>query len=218
MKVLGRRRKHSSLSHSLTLSMPLCLSVSLSLSFSVTLSHLLACLSVAWLARDVVSVCKYAGSRSLGLFFEYIYHQQLELSDSQFVLRSKFSNRASVLIIITVFPNVLTNLFSLLSLYHSFFFYIFLTMSSDTPVDVAIATAPNDIKAVPKLLGDITAGVDALASGGDEARHDLLVKARTLVQALETPRETMVKHCWAQVSSAVSIVACSLSCSRPQVL
>lgn len=67
------------------------------------------------------------------------------------------------------------------------------------PVDVSIATSPNDVEAIPDLLKQIVAGVDALETGGDEARHDLLVKARTMVQALETPRETMVKHCWAQV-------------------
>lgn len=66
-------------------------------------------------------------------------------------------------------------------------------------VDVAIAIQPNNAEAVPDLLKQITAGVSALETGGDEARHDLLIKARTLVQSLETPRETMVKHCWAQV-------------------
>lgn len=73
--------------------------------------------------------------------------------------------------------------------------------NGNTPVvDVAVAITPNDVPAVPTLVKQINVGADALASGGDEARHDLLIKARTLVQALETPRETMVKHCWAQVS------------------
>ena len=78
-------------------------------------------------------------------------------------------------------------------------------MSTDTPVNIAIATAPNDAVAVPGLLADITAGVDALSSGSDKARQDLLLKARTLVQALETPRETMAKHCWAEVGSSSSL-------------
>jgi hypothetical protein len=82
-------------------------------------------------------------------------------------------------------------------------------VNGDQPaVDVSIAISPNNIDAVPSLLKDITAGVAALETGGDEARHDLLIKARTLVQSLETPRETMVKHCWAQVRGFH--VACSL--------
>lgn len=67
-----------------------------------------------------------------------------------------------------------------------------------TTLDVSVALAPNDIDSIPALLKDITAGVDKLATGGDQARYDLIVKARTMMQALETPRETMVKHCWAQ--------------------
>ncbi|KAK8087155.1 O-methyltransferase- family 2 [Apiospora phragmitis] len=55
--------------------------------------------------------------------------------------------------------------------------------------------------AVPGLVKQINAGVDALGTGGDEARHALLVKARNLMQALETPRETMIKHCWAQADA-----------------
>lgn len=72
-------------------------------------------------------------------------------------------------------------------------------------VDVSIAISPNNIDAVPSLLKDITAGVAALETGGDEARHDLLIKARTLVQSLETPRETMVKHCWAQTGAMAGL-------------
>lgn len=68
------------------------------------------------------------------------------------------------------------------------------------PINVSIATSPNNIAAVPELLREITAGVEALTTGGDAARHELIIKARAMVQALETPRETMIKHCWAQVS------------------
>lgn len=75
--------------------------------------------------------------------------------------------------------------------------------ANDSPVDVSIATSPNNIDAVPELLEQITKGIGALSTGGDEARHELLIKARTLVQSLETPRETMIKHCWAQVRFCV---------------
>lgn len=69
-------------------------------------------------------------------------------------------------------------------------------------VDKAVATSPNNMDAVAGLVKQINFGADALDTGGDEARHALLVKARSLMQALETPRETMIKHCWAQVSTA----------------
>jgi hypothetical protein len=71
--------------------------------------------------------------------------------------------------------------------------------SQEAPIDINIAIRPNDIDAVPGLIKELQAGLDGLASGGDAARHEMLIKARTLTQALETPRETMVKHCWAQV-------------------
>ncbi|KAF6785942.1 sterigmatocystin 8-o-methyltransferase, partial [Colletotrichum musicola] len=65
-------------------------------------------------------------------------------------------------------------------------------------IDPAISTLP-DISAASNLLEYFGAvNVENLASAGTEARQDLLIKARSLVQALETPRETMVKHCWAQ--------------------
>ena len=71
--------------------------------------------------------------------------------------------------------------------------------SDPTPIDVSTALSPNDIDAVPDLVKEIQASTDALATSGDEARHELVIKARSLVQALETPRETMIKHCWAQL-------------------
>lgn len=74
-------------------------------------------------------------------------------------------------------------------------------MASASPINVSIAAQPNDVNAVAGLVKELQAGVDGLTAGGDAARHDLLIKARTLMQALETPRETMVKHCWGQVSN-----------------
>ncbi len=67
------------------------------------------------------------------------------------------------------------------------------------PLDISIGIKPNDIEAVPGILEEIKAGVDALATGGNVARQDLLLKARALVHAAETPRETMARHCWEQV-------------------
>lgn len=74
------------------------------------------------------------------------------------------------------------------------------TQQGQFPVDVSIATEPNNIEAVPTLLKEITQTFDIFTTS-NVGRKDLLAKCRTLVQALETPRETMIYHCWAQVST-----------------
>ncbi|SPJ88008.1 related to O-methyltransferase [Fusarium torulosum] len=73
-------------------------------------------------------------------------------------------------------------------------------------VEISIVTSPNNLEAVPGLLTDLKAGVSALSAGGREARQDLLIKARTLVQSLETPQETMLKHCWAQTGAMSGLI------------
>jgi len=73
-------------------------------------------------------------------------------------------------------------------------------------VDVAIASAPNDIAAVPGLLNDMSFLKNNLdVSSSREGRLYLLDKARALVQALETPRETMLKHVGAETSAFFTI-------------
>jgi hypothetical protein len=67
-------------------------------------------------------------------------------------------------------------------------------------VDVSVALRPNNPESVPGLIQDISATGHALNSDDGASRLRLLEKARDLVRALETPRETMIKHCWAQVS------------------
>lgn len=57
------------------------------------------------------------------------------------------------------------------------------------PVHISVALAPNNIDAVPKLLEEITAGVEALKIGGDQARQELAIKARDMMLALEAPRD-----------------------------
>lgn len=66
-------------------------------------------------------------------------------------------------------------------------------------VDFSIAVRPNDLDAVPGIVKGIVEMANALSPGDETARHALLIQARSLVQALETPRETMTKHTWAQV-------------------
>ena len=67
-------------------------------------------------------------------------------------------------------------------------------------VDVSAALRPNDPESVPGLIQDISDASHDLDSDDGVSRLRLLGKARDLVRALETPRETMIKHCWAQVS------------------
>lgn len=82
--------------------------------------------------------------------------------------------------------------------------------SAEGLVDLSVAIGPNDAQAVPELVKSIVEGFGDLPSGGDRARHALILHARNLVQALETPRESMIKHTWAQVS-----LACLSSFSNP---
>jgi hypothetical protein len=74
------------------------------------------------------------------------------------------------------------------------------------PVDISIATRPSNIHEVPNILKDIEIGINGLATSDDEYRKDVLVKCRALVQALETPRETMVDHCWGQVNTEAHLL------------
>lgn len=65
--------------------------------------------------------------------------------------------------------------------------------------DLSIALQPCDLDAVPDYVEQINKLGTQVAEGNVQSRFDLLKAARGLVNALETPRETMIKHCWAQV-------------------
>lgn len=71
--------------------------------------------------------------------------------------------------------------------------------NTSVPVDLLIATRPNSAEAIPGLLEEVIKGVNSLATGTEEDRKDVLLKCRALARAIETPRETMVDHCWGQV-------------------
>ncbi|KAI1337191.1 S-adenosyl-L-methionine-dependent methyltransferase [Xylariaceae sp. FL0016] len=77
--------------------------------------------------------------------------------------------------------------------------------TNDRMVDVAIALAPTDLKSVPRLLEEMSSGLDKLNGEDHQFRHEFLLKARSLVQALETPRETMIKHTWAQLRALAGL-------------
>lgn len=67
--------------------------------------------------------------------------------------------------------------------------------------DVSIALKAANIDAVPSLIKDINSLSEVLDSDDSEARLKLMAKAKSLWQSLETPRETMLRHTWAEVSS-----------------
>lgn len=71
-------------------------------------------------------------------------------------------------------------------------------------VDVSVALKANNLGSVAELTQEISSLGAQVSSGDEQARLALVEKARSLVRALETPRETMIKHCWAQVSTKLS--------------
>lgn len=80
--------------------------------------------------------------------------------------------------------------------------------------DERIAITPTAAEDVPDLLNEVATfgkeySVDA------RGRMKLLEAARSLVYALETPREAMIRYCWAQVSSSrgsIFIAFCQGNC------
>lgn len=73
--------------------------------------------------------------------------------------------------------------------------------NADSVVDVSVALSATDLESVPRLSAEIGSLGATISKGDNHARLELLRKARALVNALEAPRETMIKHCWAEVSS-----------------
>lgn len=67
-------------------------------------------------------------------------------------------------------------------------------------VDISVGKVPNNLEAIPQLLEEFAGDAAALTTGGDDARQRLLTTSRSIVQALETPHETMLQHCFAQVA------------------
>lgn len=62
-----------------------------------------------------------------------------------------------------------------------------------------IPISPSAPQEVPGLLSQIASHGDAFLNVDPDARLKLLEDARALVNALETPRESMIRYCWAQV-------------------
>ncbi|KAK9778976.1 putative O-methyltransferase domain-containing protein [Seiridium cardinale] len=65
-------------------------------------------------------------------------------------------------------------------------------------VGISIAKNPADLGAVLPTLKYLNTRLPSLAAAGDDGRSGMLQAAWKLVLSLETPRETMLRHCWAQ--------------------
>ncbi|KAI1463482.1 uncharacterized protein F4812DRAFT_468603 [Daldinia caldariorum] len=71
-----------------------------------------------------------------------------------------------------------------------------------------IALKPCDLASLDthvRRINELSSSVSAVDNG---ARLELVAAARRLVRALETPRETMIKHCWAQPSAMTALTTC----------
>ncbi|KAL2219261.1 o-methyltransferase [Thermoascus aurantiacus ATCC 26904] len=67
----------------------------------------------------------------------------------------------------------------------------------DPSIDL-IATSPCDGESVPGLLAEIASYGEVFSHNDRRGRLQLLRAARSLVRALETPRETIIRLCWAE--------------------
>ncbi|KAL2827290.1 S-adenosyl-L-methionine-dependent methyltransferase [Aspergillus pseudoustus] len=75
--------------------------------------------------------------------------------------------------------------------------------------DNEVAIRPNAADEVPDLLKKVTSLGGAYANITDEnTRAEFLDTARSLVYALETPREAMIRYCWSQSTLYAAIETC----------
>ncbi|KAF5007202.1 hypothetical protein FDECE_6464 [Fusarium decemcellulare] len=75
-------------------------------------------------------------------------------------------------------------------------------------VDLSLATRANNLQAVPNLVEDIKVLSKNLEAGSENVRHELFLKARSLVQSLQTPRELMLQHTWADPGLNAALISC----------
>ncbi|KAF4972242.1 hypothetical protein FSARC_1139 [Fusarium sarcochroum] len=73
--------------------------------------------------------------------------------------------------------------------------------------DISIALKATDINAVPSLIDEINSLGKGLNEDDSESRIKLMAKAKSLWQSLETPRETMLRHTWAEPSLHCALTA-----------
>lgn len=73
------------------------------------------------------------------------------------------------------------------------------TVDMSQAIDLSVATQASNPDAVPRLIEDVNTLHHGMKDGDEDTRHKLVVKTRSLLQSLLTPREQMVQHTWADV-------------------
>ncbi|KAF4333633.1 O-methyltransferase [Fusarium beomiforme] len=64
-------------------------------------------------------------------------------------------------------------------------------------VNLSLATCPGNTNAVESLIQELSTLQRDPNHGGENTWQTMLVKARSLVRSLQTPREIMAQHTWA---------------------
>ena len=80
------------------------------------------------------------------------------------------------------------------------------TVGEVEPVSPSVATTPTNLPAARVILDQLNQGLGTLLGSeslDNNLRQELAVQARDLTAALETPRETSIKHLWAEVSLVI---------------
>lgn len=71
-------------------------------------------------------------------------------------------------------------------------------------IPFSIALEPCDLERVPALVENISSLSSGLTSNDHGKRLELLRQVRSLTLALETPRETMLRHLWGEVLTCLN--------------
>ncbi|RAH79729.1 S-adenosyl-L-methionine-dependent methyltransferase [Aspergillus japonicus CBS 114.51] len=79
------------------------------------------------------------------------------------------------------------------------------TLNKQTADVAQLAISPNLPAPIPWLLDQIHAQGKEYLDVNPQTRLDLLESARSLVYALETPREAILRHCWSETTSYAAI-------------
>ncbi|KAH6656244.1 S-adenosyl-L-methionine-dependent methyltransferase [Truncatella angustata] len=78
-------------------------------------------------------------------------------------------------------------------------------------VDISVLRSPANLGAILPTLKSLNAGLPSLTIDSDDARFVMLQAAWKLVLSLETPRETMLRHCWSQSGAVAALNTGSVS-------
>ena len=74
--------------------------------------------------------------------------------------------------------------------------------SNGSAIDPQVAISPSAPESLPDLLKQVEQHSKSFGEGDANARLTLVDAARSLVQAMETPQESILRYCWAQVGQS----------------